>query len=86
MAFSIERYVAICHPFWLQGISDLKRPIIVILGCWILGLITALPAGLHAIVFFLNYPEGMKLFHSIFQNAEFDLLKIIISKHNSKHF
>ncbi|XP_051161881.1 neuropeptides capa receptor-like [Leptopilina boulardi] len=58
MAFSLERYVAICHPFRLQGISGFKRPIIVIFGCWLTGIITAIPTALNSIVSSMYYFQG----------------------------
>ncbi|XP_043466211.1 neuropeptides capa receptor-like [Leptopilina heterotoma] len=58
MAFSLERYVAICHPFRLQGISGLKRPTIVIFCCWLGGIITAIPTALNSIVSHMFYWQG----------------------------
>lgn len=42
-AFTIERYVAICHPFMSQTVSKLSRAIKHIIIIWLLALCLAIP-------------------------------------------
>lgn len=42
-SFTIERYIAICHPFRQQAMSKLTRAIKIIIGVWIAALGLALP-------------------------------------------
>ncbi|XP_005178027.1 pyrokinin-1 receptor isoform X2 [Musca domestica] len=46
-AFTVERYVAICHPFLSQAISKLSRAIRIIVLIWILSILTAIPQALQ---------------------------------------
>lgn len=46
-AFTVERYVAICHPFLSQTLSNLSRVIKLILAIWLMGLTCALPLALQ---------------------------------------
>ncbi|KAL6437093.1 hypothetical protein ACFW04_005000 [Cataglyphis niger] len=46
-AFTIERYVAICHPFLSQTLSNLSRVIKQILMIWLMALACALPQALQ---------------------------------------
>ncbi|KAL0116959.1 hypothetical protein PUN28_010082 [Cardiocondyla obscurior] len=54
--FSLERYLAICHPLHLYSMSGLKRPIRFILGAWLLALIFALPFAAYTTVNYIEYP------------------------------
>lgn len=42
-AFTIERYLAICHPFFTQTMSKLSRAIRYICAIWIVALVLAVP-------------------------------------------
>lgn len=42
-AFTVERYVAICHPLWAHTMSQLPRAITSIVIIWILAAICAIP-------------------------------------------
>lgn len=46
-AFTIERYVAICHPFLSHTMSKLSRAIKLILIIWVISLSFALPQALQ---------------------------------------
>lgn len=46
-AFTVERYVAICHPFLSQTLSNLSRAIKLILVIWLVALGFALPQALQ---------------------------------------
>ncbi|KAL6259211.1 hypothetical protein P5V15_009131, partial [Pogonomyrmex californicus] len=56
VVFSLERYLAICHPLHLYAMSGLKRPIRFILGVWLLALIFALPFAAYTTVNYIEYP------------------------------
>ncbi|XP_017117486.1 pyrokinin-1 receptor [Drosophila elegans] len=42
-AFTVERYIAICHPFLGQAMSKLSRAIRIIVLIWITAVVTAIP-------------------------------------------
>lgn len=46
-AFTVERYLAICHPFLSQTMSKLTRAVKLILVIWLMGLFIALPLALQ---------------------------------------
>ena len=46
-AFTVERYVAICHPIRSQTMSTLSRAIRIIVAVWISAALSALPYPLH---------------------------------------
>ncbi|XP_029154925.1 pyrokinin-1 receptor [Nylanderia fulva] len=57
-AFTVERYVAICHPFLSQTLSNLSRVIKLILVIWLLALACALPLALQVgLVQYGDHPE-----------------------------
>ncbi|XP_029660848.1 neuropeptides capa receptor-like isoform X1 [Formica exsecta] len=56
MVFSLERYLAICHPLHLYVMSGLKRPVRFIVGAWLLALIFALPFAVYTTVNYIEYP------------------------------
>ncbi|KAI4486168.1 hypothetical protein M0802_012511 [Mischocyttarus mexicanus] len=56
VAFSMERYLAICHPFRVYTMSGLKRPIRFIFAAWSIALISALPFAIYTKVNFVEYP------------------------------
>ncbi|XP_043492651.1 neuropeptides capa receptor-like [Polistes fuscatus] len=56
VAFSMERYLAICHPLRVYTMSGLKRPIRFIFAAWSIALISALPFAIYTKVNFVEYP------------------------------
>ncbi|XP_066600212.1 neuropeptides capa receptor-like [Prorops nasuta] len=58
VAFSLERYMAICKPFRLQKMSQLKRPLHVIMTVWLIALVAAVPFAIYTTVNYVEYPEG----------------------------
>nr|XP_018906643.1 PREDICTED: neuropeptides capa receptor-like [Bemisia tabaci] len=46
-AFTMERYVAICHPFLTHTVSKLSRAISFIIGIWLLALCLAVPQAIQ---------------------------------------
>lgn len=55
-AFTVERYVAICHPFLGQAMSKLSRALRIIVLIWLLAVLTAIP---QAAQFGINSYAGM---------------------------
>ncbi|EGI69290.1 Neuropeptide capa receptor [Acromyrmex echinatior] len=62
VVFSLERYLAICHPLHLYAMSGLKRPVRFILGAWLLALIFALPFAAYTTVNYIEYPPNRSSF------------------------
>ncbi|XP_046737980.1 neuropeptides capa receptor-like [Diprion similis] len=60
VAFSMERYLAICHPLHLYAMSGLKRPIRFILAAWVVALVCALPFAVYTTVYYVEFPLGSK--------------------------
>ncbi|XP_012523767.2 neuropeptides capa receptor [Monomorium pharaonis] len=58
MAFSMERYLAICYPLHVYSISGLKRPVRFILAAWLIGMVSAIPFAIYTKVNFVEYPPG----------------------------
>ncbi|XP_059483581.1 neuropeptides capa receptor-like [Neocloeon triangulifer] len=48
LAFSMERYLAICHPLVAYTMSGLKRALHIIIAVWLIGFVFALPYGFAA--------------------------------------
>ncbi|XP_018916857.2 pyrokinin-1 receptor [Bemisia tabaci] len=46
-AFTVERYVAICHPFFARTLSKLSRAVKLILCIWAVSLVFAIPQALQ---------------------------------------
>ena len=56
-AFTLERYVAICHPLRAQAMSSLHRAVKTIVFIWIVSCAAALPYPIHTRVFYyINHP------------------------------
>ncbi|KYN17015.1 PREDICTED: neuropeptides capa receptor-like [Trachymyrmex cornetzi] len=58
VAFSMERYLAICHPLHLYSMSGLKRPTRFILAAWSIAIVSAIPFAIYTKVNFVEYPPG----------------------------
>lgn len=60
-AFTVERYLAICHPLRAQVMSSLSRAVRIILLIWVVASITALPYPLHTRTFYYVYDPVTRL-------------------------
>lgn len=58
-AFTVERYVAICHPFLSQTMSKLSRAIKLILSIWLIALSFAIPQALQFGLVETHGPESV---------------------------
>nr|NP_996140.1 capability receptor, isoform B [Drosophila melanogaster]Q8ITC7.3 RecName: Full=Neuropeptides capa receptor; AltName: Full=Cap2b receptor; AltName: Full=Capability receptor [Drosophila melanogaster]pir/JC7913/ capa receptor (CG14575) - fruit fly (Drosophila sp.) [Drosophila sp. (in: flies)]AAN10046.1 putative Cap2b receptor [Drosophila melanogaster]AAO20968.1 G-protein coupled receptor [Drosophila melanogaster]AAS65092.1 capability receptor, isoform B [Drosophila melanogaster] len=67
VAFSMERFLAICHPLHLYAMVGFKRAIRIITALWIVSFISAIPFGLLSDIQYLNYP----LDHSRIEESAF---------------
>lgn len=56
VAFSVERYIAICHPIYAYVMDNLKRVILVIVLIWVVSFVSALPFALYRYVNYIIYP------------------------------
>ncbi|ENN78959.1 hypothetical protein YQE_04578, partial [Dendroctonus ponderosae] len=56
VAFSTERYIAICYPLYLRAISGLQRAVWVIAGLWIVSFFCALPFAAYTVITYVTYP------------------------------
>ncbi|GJQ84306.1 hypothetical protein Trydic_g5244 [Trypoxylus dichotomus] len=57
-AFTIERYVAICHPFLSHTLSKLSRAIKFIIGIWLLAMFLAIPQAISFGIIYEVSPDG----------------------------
>ena len=46
-AFTVERYIAICHPIKSQTLSNLSRAVKIIIGIWILAALFSIPYPIY---------------------------------------
>ncbi|XP_062560311.1 pyrokinin-1 receptor [Armigeres subalbatus] len=56
VAFSMERFLAICHPLHLYTMSGLQRPVRIIAGLWIVSLFSAVPFAVFTDIDYIPYP------------------------------
>ncbi|XP_012288106.1 neuropeptides capa receptor isoform X2 [Orussus abietinus] len=56
VAFSMERYLAICHPLRVYAVSGMKRPVRFILAAWTIALVAAIPFAVYTAVNYVEYP------------------------------
>ncbi|XP_011312983.1 neuropeptides capa receptor [Fopius arisanus] len=56
VAFSMERYLAICHPLRAYAMSGPRRPIMIIIAAWLIAIIAAVPFAIYTKVNYVEYP------------------------------
>lgn len=64
VAFSMERFLAICHPLHLYTMSGFKRALRIIAALWIVSFLSAVPFGVYTVVDYIEYPVGEDFFLS----------------------
>ncbi|XP_025410933.1 neuropeptides capa receptor [Sipha flava] len=58
VAFSMERYLAICHPLHSYAMSGLKRAVRIIAVVWVFSFLAALPFAMFTTVDYVDFPPG----------------------------
>ncbi|XP_066999974.2 neuropeptides capa receptor-like [Anabrus simplex] len=58
VAFSIERYLAICHPLYSHSKEGLQRAVRIIAVLWVVSLVSAAPFAAFTTVSYVDYPPG----------------------------
>ncbi|KYN30205.1 PREDICTED: neuromedin-U receptor 2-like isoform X2 [Trachymyrmex cornetzi] len=57
-AFTIERYVAICHPFISHTMSKLSRAVKFVVAIWLLALCLAIPQAIQFGIVYVDYTDN----------------------------
>uniref|UniRef100_A0A034VP96 Neuromedin-U receptor 2 n=1 Tax=Bactrocera dorsalis TaxID=27457 RepID=A0A034VP96_BACDO len=68
-AFTVERYMAICHPFLGQAMSKLSRAIRIIVLIWLVSVLTAIPQAAQFGIIALNGIEKCTVVRNIIQHS-----------------
>ncbi|KAJ8720930.1 hypothetical protein PYW08_006395 [Mythimna loreyi] len=58
-AFSLERYLAICHPLHLYTMAGLTRASRIILILWIISIVCASPFAVYSEISYRDYPPSL---------------------------
>ncbi|GLG97567.1 Neuropeptides capa receptor [Gryllus bimaculatus] len=58
VAFSLERYLAICHPLYSYSMKGLRRALRIIAAVWVVALASAAPFAAYTTVHYVDYPPG----------------------------
>nr|XP_032523113.1 neuropeptides capa receptor-like [Danaus plexippus plexippus] len=56
VAFTLERYLAICHPLHIYAVAGLRRALRIVLSLWVLSLLAASPFAHYTTVNYHEYP------------------------------
>lgn len=58
VAFSTERFLAICYPLHLYAMSGFKRAVRIIVLLWFISCVSAMPFGWYSTIHYIEYPPG----------------------------
>ncbi|XP_045778225.1 neuropeptides capa receptor-like [Maniola jurtina] len=58
VAFTLERYLAICHPLHIYAVAGLRRALRIVLSLWALSLLAASPFAHYTTVNYHDYPPA----------------------------
>ncbi|XP_068082669.1 neuropeptides capa receptor isoform X2 [Anabrus simplex] len=58
VAFSMERYLAICHPLYSYSMKGLRRALRIIAVVWMISLVSAVPFAVYTTVSYVEYPPA----------------------------
>ncbi|CAG9571981.1 unnamed protein product [Danaus chrysippus] len=58
VAFTLERYLAICHPLHIYAVAGLRRALRIVLSLWVLSLLAASPFAHYTTVNYHQYPPS----------------------------
>lgn len=64
-AFTVERYIAICHPIKSQTLSNLRRAVKIICVIWVLSAVFAVPYPVHTRIYYYIQYNGTYLPESL---------------------
>ncbi|XP_055676900.1 neuropeptides capa receptor [Lutzomyia longipalpis] len=56
VAFTMERFLAICHPLHLYTMSGFKRAVRIIGALWVVSFLSAVPFGIFTKIDYIDYP------------------------------
>ncbi|XP_013387203.1 pyrokinin-1 receptor [Lingula anatina] len=77
-AFTVERYVAICHPIKSQTMSNLSRAVVIIVIIWVIACVCALPFPIFTRTFYDIFDhEGKPLEESLVCSISFEFLEAL---------
>ncbi|XP_063384888.1 neuropeptides capa receptor-like, partial [Cydia fagiglandana] len=62
VAFSLERYLAICHPLHLYTMAGLRRALRIVAAIWALAMVAAVPVATYTSIHYLDYPPGERIY------------------------
>ncbi|XP_059609125.1 neuropeptides capa receptor isoform X2 [Phlebotomus argentipes] len=57
VAFTMERFLAICHPLHLYTMSGFKRAVRIIGALWVVSFLSAVPFGVYTKIHYIPYPD-----------------------------
>ena len=57
VAFSLERYLVICHPLYANKVTGAGRTIGIVAVIWLVAFVSAIPFGVYTSVAHLPYPK-----------------------------
>ncbi|EDV97241.1 GH14790 [Drosophila grimshawi] len=73
VAFSMERFLAICHPLHVCAMSGFQRALRITTILWIVSFLIAIPFGIKTEIQYLNYPiDGSLITESAFCAIELE--------------
>ncbi|KAH8419528.1 hypothetical protein KR222_004282, partial [Zaprionus bogoriensis] len=73
VAFSMERFLAICHPLHQYTMSGFERAAKIITALWIVSFLGAVPFGVKTEIQYLDYPiDGSQILDSAFCSLELE--------------
>lgn len=77
VAFTVERYIAICHPLYSYVLAEFKRVIHVIALIWCISLASASPVAYYRYVDYVRYPPddtGQEVRTKVIIDIDIDLI------------
>lgn len=65
VAFSMERFLAICHPLHLYTMSGLQRAVRIIGALWVISFLSAVPFAVFTKIHYVPYPKSEKIYFDV---------------------
>ncbi|XP_017101268.1 neuropeptides capa receptor isoform X2 [Drosophila bipectinata] len=77
-AFSMERFLAICHPLHLYAMVGFKRALRIIALLWVASFISAIPFGVLSDIIYLTYPlDNSTIAESAFCSMSPEIVNVV---------